>query len=124
MKESWQACRWSLISEGALFACGRGGDAPATKATAAASASETASSVEVPPAVARLTGLTTAIAQKPSRPRVLQLRGSLALDVNRLVHVHARIAGQIVHLETIEEESANLSTAPKARRTLNFMDHV
>jgi cobalt-zinc-cadmium efflux system membrane fusion protein len=68
--------------------------------------------------------MTTAIVRKPSRPRVLQLRGSLALDVNRLVHVHARFAGQIVHLETVDADSPESSTTPKARRTLNFMDRV
>jgi cobalt-zinc-cadmium efflux system membrane fusion protein len=124
MGPTWPALALRLIFVCALIASGCGGHESATRPTGVASASEATSSIEVLPEVARLTGLTTAIAQKPTRPRVLQLRGSLALDVNRLVHVHARFAGQIVHLETIEEESSKLSTAPKARRTLNFMDRV
>jgi cobalt-zinc-cadmium efflux system membrane fusion protein len=80
--------------------------------------------VDVPKRVAELTGLKTAVVSKPTHPRVLQLRGSLALDVNRLVHVHARFPGQIVHLEMIEETEPASPTAPRIKRTLNFMDHV
>jgi cobalt-zinc-cadmium efflux system membrane fusion protein len=80
--------------------------------------------VDISPRVAELTGVTTAVASEPTKPRVLQLRGSLALDVNRLVHVHARFPGQIVHLELIEETIVASPTAPKVKRTLNFMDHV
>ncbi|MBS0266979.1 MAG: efflux RND transporter periplasmic adaptor subunit [Planctomycetes bacterium] len=72
----------------------------------------------------RLSGLKTAVAASPTRPRTLQLRGNLALDVNRLVHVHARFPGLIVHLETIEESAPGSPGAPKVRRTLNFMDRV
>src|SRR5579872_3646397 len=80
--------------------------------------------VDIPARVAELTGLKTAVASLPTKPRTLQLRGSLALDVNRLVHVHARFPGQIVHLEMIEEPVVASPTAPKVKRTLNFMDHV
>jgi membrane fusion protein, heavy metal efflux system len=123
MEQTWPALVSSLLSAIALTVSGCGGHEAATKANHVSS-SERASSIEVPPVVARLTGITTAIAQRPSHPRVLQLSGSLALDVNRLVHVHARFAGQIVHLESIEEDPPASSTAPKARRTLNFMDRV
>jgi cobalt-zinc-cadmium efflux system membrane fusion protein len=40
------------------------------------------------------------------------------------VHVHARFPGQIVHLEKVEEQTAASPTAPKVKRTLNFMDRV
>jgi cobalt-zinc-cadmium efflux system membrane fusion protein len=80
--------------------------------------------VDIPGKVAESTGLKTAVASLPTKPRMLQLRGSLALDVNRLVHVHARFPGQIVHLEMIEETLMASPTAPKVKRTLNFMDHV
>jgi len=56
---------------------------------------------------------------------VLELRGSLALDVNRLVHVHARFPGQIIHLATVDDPAEGASrAAPKTKRALNFMDHV
>ena len=79
---------------------------------------------EIPARVAELTGLKTAVVSLPTKPRVLQLRGSLALDVNRLVHVHARFPGQIVNLEMIEVSVVASPTAPKVKRKLNFMDHV
>jgi len=83
-------------------------------------------SLELPHQVVELTGLKTAIACKPSKPRVLEMRGSLALDVNRLVHVHARFPGQIIHLETVDGEPmpGSPTAAPKVKRALNFMDHV
>jgi cobalt-zinc-cadmium efflux system membrane fusion protein len=109
----------------ALFAlAGCNGHDASIASTKTAGGAETTTSVEVKPHVAELTGLTTAEVSLPTRPRVLQLRGSLALDVNRLVHVHARFPGQIVHLETVEETVLASPTAPKVRRTLNFMDHV
>ena len=80
--------------------------------------------VDISQRVADLTGLKTAVASQPTHPRILQLRGSLALDVNRLVHVHARFPGQIVHLEMIDEPEPASSTARGTKRTLNFMDHV
>ncbi len=81
--------------------------------------------LELPSQVVELTGLKTAIAGRPTRMRALQLRGSLALDVNRLVHVHARFPGQIIHLESVMEEAvAGSPTAPRVTRTLNFMDQV
>jgi len=80
--------------------------------------------VDIPQKVADLTGLKTAVATLPTKPRQLELRGSLALDVNRLVHIHARFPGQIVHLEMIEEPDPGSSTGKGAKRTLNFMDHV
>jgi cobalt-zinc-cadmium efflux system membrane fusion protein len=106
----------------ALAGC-NGHDASIASAKTAGGA-ETTMSVEVPKHVAELTGLTTAVVSLPTRPRVLQLRGSLALDVNSLVHVHARFPGQIMHLETVDETVFASPTAPKVRRTLNFMDHV
>ena len=107
-----------------IAVAGCGAHAASTTVSTTVNTSASASSIEVPPRVAKLTGLTTAVAAKPTRPRILEMRGSLALDVNRLVHVHARFPGQIVHLETIEEEMPASPTAPRIKRTLNFMDRV
>jgi cobalt-zinc-cadmium efflux system membrane fusion protein len=72
----------------------------------------------------QLSGLKTESATKPTQSRSLELRGSLALDVNRLVHVHARFPGQIIRLSTIAEDPQASSPAGLARRQLNFMDRV
>jgi cobalt-zinc-cadmium efflux system membrane fusion protein len=106
-----------------IAACGGHKAAPKVPASSS-SPGKPISSIEVLPRVATLTGLTTAVVKKPTQPRILQMRGSLALDVNRLVHVHARFPGQVVHLETIEVSVGDSETAPKVKRTLNFMDRV
>jgi cobalt-zinc-cadmium efflux system membrane fusion protein len=87
-------------------------------------ASEGSPTIELSARTVELAGLKTAVACKPTRPKTLQLRGNLALDVNRLVHVHARFPGQIVHLETVEETPPGRPSAPKTKRALNFMDRV
>ncbi len=79
---------------------------------------------EISQKVADLTKLNTAVVSLPRKPRTLELRGTLALDVNRLVHVHARFPGQIVRLEMIEEPEPGAGTGRGTKRTLNFMDHV
>ena len=113
----------------ALFGVGGcgGHDAAGKKNTtdATANQAEPVMSLELTARVVKLTGLKTAVASKPTKPRALELRGSLALDVNRLVHVHARFPGQIIHLEAVEEDpDPRIPTAPKGKRTLNFMDRV
>ncbi len=70
--------------------------------------------VELSPKTAELAKIKTAEVVVSQRPRKLELRGSLAIDPNRLVHVHARFPGQIVELATVEG-----GTKP-----LGFMDHV
>ncbi|HEY2253009.1 MAG TPA: efflux RND transporter periplasmic adaptor subunit [Planctomycetaceae bacterium] len=116
-----------LISAGcSLVFLAAGCDSHSAKKSAASAESTQAdaTSVDVPQKVADMTGLKTAVASLPTKPRELELRGSLALDVNRLVHVHARFPGQIVHLEMIEEPEPGSSTGAGTKRTLNFMDHV
>src|SRR5262245_33188178 len=55
--------------------------------------------LDVPPEVFATLGLRTAEATRPSRPRTLPpLSGTLALDTNRLVRVHARLPGEVVSL--------------------------
>jgi len=74
--------------------------------------------------VVELNGIKTAVASGPTKPRTLQLPGQLALDVNRLVHIHARFPGQIVQLAMVEEPDRSSPNGFKPKRTLNFMDRV
>lgn len=100
---------------------------PGAEAPAAGDLSGAASEaayIEVLPEVVRLTGIRTAKAALPTRPRELRISGQLSLDPNRLVHVHARFPGQIAELATIEETSAMPGGMLKTRRVLSFMDHV
>src|SRR5664279_6062001 len=60
-------------------------------------------SIELTPRVIKMGGIETARATPPTRPRKLELRGSLAFDPNRLVNVSARFPGQIMEVATVDE---------------------
>ena len=71
-----------------------------------------------------LKNVETAEAVRPTRPRTLDLRGWLSLDVNRLVHAHARFPGQVVEITTIEEPANGYSGVPNHTRALRSGDRV
>lgn len=81
-------------------------------------------SLELSPRVVELNKITTATAMRPTHPRLLEMRGSLGLDVSRFIHVRARFPGQVVELSTFDEASNGSANQPSIRRPLNFMDHV
>lgn len=90
-----------------------------------AGGSPTAStSIEVPRQVAELNRMAIAVAQLPTRERELELRGELAIDFNKLVHVHALFPGRIVELANVEESTAASTRESKLKRPVGFMDHV
>ncbi len=69
--------------------------------------------------------LKSAIAVIPRYSKVLRLRGSLAIDSNRLSHVHARFPGQIVELATINGlKSRQPDSQTPAGRALQHFDEV
>ncbi|HEV3003037.1 MAG TPA: hypothetical protein VGX78_01185, partial [Pirellulales bacterium] len=80
--------------------------------------------LELPIKMIEINGIQTVEVTLPTRPRVLTLRGSLALDPSRLVHVHSRFGGQIVDLATREEEDPLNPSSHKKKRPLGFMDDV
>jgi len=57
--------------------------------------------VELSAKSVEIMNLRTVLAVVPRYSRVLHLRGQLAIDPNRLVHVHARFPGQVVELATV-----------------------
>jgi len=96
---------------GHVAAANRPADADAEKST-----------IEIPRRVAELNGMAIAVAKPPTRERQLELRGELAIDVSKLVHVHALFNGRIVDIATIDGPSERLKE--RGRRTLGFMDRV
>ena len=82
-----------------------------------------AATIEIPRHVAELNKMAIATAQLPTRERQLELRGELAIDINRLVHVHARFPGQIAEIMTIEEATGTKDEKSN-NRPLGFMDRV
>jgi membrane fusion protein, heavy metal efflux system len=81
-------------------------------------------SIEVPRQVAELNHMAIATATLPTRERELLLRGELAIDFNRLVHVHALFPGRIVELANAEDSNSPSARDSKQKRPVGFMDHV
>jgi membrane fusion protein, heavy metal efflux system len=81
-----------------------------------------APTIEVPRRVAELNHMAIAEAKLPTQERQLVLRGELAIDVNKLVHVNSLFPGRIIEVATIEVPSDRPGT--RERRPLGFMDRV
>jgi membrane fusion protein, heavy metal efflux system len=81
-------------------------------------------SIELTPRVVKMGGIKTALVTLPTRPRMLELRGSLNFDSNRLVPVHTRFPGQIMEIGQIEvPPEKSLGNAP-VKRPLSYTDPV
>lgn len=82
--------------------------------------------IQVLPKVVELSGIRTAEVKKPTRPRILELRGQLNFDPNFLVYVHARFPGQVIALGTVDVTDPNALTSRLmiTKRSLAFGDHV
>ncbi|HVU87079.1 MAG TPA: efflux RND transporter periplasmic adaptor subunit [Pirellulales bacterium] len=80
--------------------------------------------IEIPRQVAELNHMAIAAAKLPTRERELLLRGELAIDFNRLVHVHALFPGRIVELANADDSNTPSAHDSKLKRPVGFMDHV
>ena len=65
-----------------------------------------------------------AVAQAPTRDRELELHGELAIDFNKLVHVHALFPGRIVEIAAVDDLKNPRARDAKGKRPLGFMDRV
>jgi cobalt-zinc-cadmium efflux system membrane fusion protein len=85
----------------------------------------TADTLVVPNEVLWSFGIRTAEASSATRPRLLPpLTGCLAVDSNRLAHVHSLFAGEIVALGTVAGGEAERVTDDPAARLLQTGDRV
>lgn len=82
--------------------------------------------ISVLPKVVELSGIRTAEVKKPTRPRILELRGQLNFDPNYLVYVHARFPGQVIALGSVDVTDPNALTSRllRTKRAIAFGDHV
>ncbi|AGA30829.1 efflux RND transporter periplasmic adaptor subunit [Singulisphaera acidiphila] len=78
----------------------------------------------VPDAVVRSLGIRTAPASRPSRLQRLEMIGTLAIDTDRMAHVHTRFAGEVVELGTIEDASPGTNGGPPTRRPIRYGDRI
>ena len=79
--------------------------------------------IQLPAAVARESGIQTAVAEPATQAMSLELSGTLILDSDRLSHVHARFAGEVVEFGPVELP-ANAGTTHGGTRGLDFGDPV
>jgi cobalt-zinc-cadmium efflux system membrane fusion protein len=75
----------------------------------------------VPEDVVRSLAIQTAEARPATQPQPLELAGTLALDTDHLVRLHARFGGEVIELGKVEEGSGEFATVP---RPVRFGDHV
>jgi cobalt-zinc-cadmium efflux system membrane fusion protein len=80
--------------------------------------------LRLPADVVQTLGITTGAVKAPDRSRHLVLSGSLALDTNRLAHVHTRFPGEVVDLGTVAEKSSGTNGGSAIKRPLRFGDAV
>ncbi|GIW85833.1 MAG: hypothetical protein KatS3mg108_0157 [Isosphaeraceae bacterium] len=80
--------------------------------------------VEIPESVIEALGIRTVPVRRPTQPQSLELIGTLALDTDRLVHVHTRFTGEVVELGTIEEPGSPATAGEVVRRPIRYGDRV
>ncbi len=114
---AWFALRLKSAHDAALMATH-------AAATSAEQSDAKSSTVAVPRSVAEQNHMAIAIAQRPTRERQLDLRGELAIDINKLVHVHALFPGRIVEISPASEVAKPSARYPTGKRPLGFMDRV
>ena len=78
--------------------------------------------LDLPDNTVHATQLKTVAAKIPHFSKILNLRGTLAIDPNRLSHVHARFPGQITKMATVAgfPSPQTDSSAPTKRLLQNF----
>ncbi len=81
-------------------------------------------SIEIPRKIAELNHMAIAVAQAPTRDRELELRGELAIDFNKLVHVHAIFPGRIMEIAAVDDVTNPAARDSRDKRPLGFMDRV
>ena len=101
------------------------GDKPKPIATASADPHRVLQEfLDLPEETIKAFRLKTAIAKVPKFSKVLHLRGSLAIDANRLSHVHARFPGTIIELATVKGLKSQMDESESSARTLQNFDEV
>jgi cobalt-zinc-cadmium efflux system membrane fusion protein len=80
--------------------------------------------LRLPPGVVERLGIQVVQAEKPTRPRTLELDGSLALDANHLARVHSRFPGEIAALDQKEGLTERFAVGHTVFRPIQFGDPV
>ncbi len=78
----------------------------------------------LPENVVKMLGVSVVEARSGAEPRLLEMQGSLALDTNKLVRVHARFAGEVIEIAAVADDEAPHAKGQQGRRPLSFGDRV
>jgi cobalt-zinc-cadmium efflux system membrane fusion protein len=78
----------------------------------------------LPENVVKMLGVSLVEARSAGEPRLLEMQGSLALDTNKLVRVHARFAGEVIEIAAVADDEAPHTPGQPARRPMCFGDRV
>ncbi len=76
------------------------------------------------PATVQSLGVRVVAAEAVTKPRLLDLQGSLALDTNKLVRVHSRFAGEVIALGETPKQGAAAQDKDDSFPPAGFGDHV
>jgi cobalt-zinc-cadmium efflux system membrane fusion protein len=96
---------------------------PATPASAVRLLPTAPDTVEVASFAARSLQIEVLEAQSATRPRTLQLQGSLALNTNQLARVHSRFAGEVIEVSPMAD-NVTPSDGKDTVRPITFGDIV
>ena len=109
---------WSPEGQGEPGASGRQAEQTAELV------STTPETIFLPDNVVKMLGVSVVEARSSAQPRLLEMQGSLALDTNKLVRVHARFAGEVTEIAAVADDEAPHAHGQPARRPLSFGDRV
>jgi membrane fusion protein, heavy metal efflux system len=84
----------------------------------------TPDTLRVAPAAVKSMGVQVVKAHAVSKPRLLELQGSLALDTNQLVRVHSRFSGEVIEISETTDYAASYPGQEHAARAVGFGDRV
>jgi cobalt-zinc-cadmium efflux system membrane fusion protein len=76
------------------------------------------------PATVKALGVQTVAAEAVTKPRLLDLHGSLALDTNQFVRVHSRFAGEVIALGEMPDYSGPVRAGNNSFPPVAFGDRV
>ena len=77
----------------------------------------------LPENVVKMLGVSVVEARSAAEPRLLEMQGSLALDTNKLVRVHARFAGEVIEIAAVADRrrgTAQAAAGQPGRRPMSF----
>ena len=100
------------------------GDAQQRQSVGAQLVAKMPDTLRLEPATVKSLGVQVVVAEAVTKPRLLELQGSLALDTNQLVRVHSRFAGEVIDLGGTPKQGGPPQEKQAPLPPAAFGDHV